>query len=160
LVRLPNCGGRRSPATRSPSRATPQARSTIPKNGVHLDIGTVVGDTYLACAVIGSAGALANLLATSGADGVPAVGGDHDICLRQRQSTTIRLPGYAGGATNTAAVESFVAANNPTGGPSVTASVSSHPAAATPEPGQFAPRTPGRSNTAGSAAATCREQRA
>jgi hypothetical protein len=81
---------------------------TIPKQGVHFNIGTVVGDTFLACAVI-----TGNTLANSGIDATPPTGIDADIRLRQRQSTTIRLPGYGSGASDTAAVEAFVAANNP-----------------------------------------------
>ncbi len=94
---------------------------TIPKQAVHLNIGTVPGDTYAACAVISG-----NSIATGGADGVPATGVDVDVRLRQRQSTTIRLPGYAGSPTDTAAVQAFVAANNP-GGTAVLAQVNSPP---------------------------------
>jgi hypothetical protein len=98
---------------------------TVPKNGIQLNIGTVPNDTYQACAVIGGAGAFANSLATSGLDGVPATGlGDIDVRLRQRQTTTIRLPGYLNGPTDTTAVQNFVAANNPVGGPAVLASAS------------------------------------
>jgi VCBS repeat-containing protein len=93
---------------------------SIPKQGVHFNIGTFPGDTFQACAVISG-----NTLASSGADGVPATGIDADVRLRQRQSSTIRLPGYAGSATDTAAVQSFVAANNT--GASVLASVNSPP---------------------------------
>jgi len=86
---------------------------SIPKNGIHLNIGTVPGDTYQACAVIGGAGALANAISTSGIDGVPATGvGDIDFRLRQRQSTTIRLPGYAGANNDNTAVVNFVAGRN------------------------------------------------
>jgi hypothetical protein len=95
---------------------------TLPKNGVHLNIGTVPGDTYQACAVIGGPGAAANSLATAGKPGDDGAGnltGGEDIRLRQRQSTTIRLPGYAGANNADAAVASFVAGNNPTGGPTV-----------------------------------------
>jgi hypothetical protein len=88
---------------------------SILKQGVHFNIGTVPGDTYQACAVIGGAGALANNISTSGADGVPATGINVDVRLRQRQSTTIRLPGYAGSATDTTAVQNFVNANNDAG---------------------------------------------
>lgn len=94
---------------------------TIPKQGVHLNIGTVPGDTFAACAAI-----TGNNLADAGADGVPATGVNVDVRLRQRQSSTIRLPGYTGGATDTAAVQSFVAANNP-GGTSVLAQVNAPP---------------------------------
>jgi hypothetical protein len=85
----------------------------IPKNGIHLNGGTVPGDTYAICTQIGGAGALANSIATSGKDAIPATGlGDIDFRLRQRQSTTVRLPGYGGAATDTAAVVAFVAGNN------------------------------------------------
>ncbi len=94
---------------------------TIPKQAVHLNIGTVPGDTYAACAVISG-----NSIATGGVDGVPATGVNVDVRLRQRQSTTIRLPGYSGSPTDTAAVQAFVAANNP-GGTAVLAQVNSPP---------------------------------
>jgi len=89
---------------------------SIPKNGIHFNIGTVPGDTYQACAVIGGAGALANAISTSGKDGVPATVGDVDFRLRQRQATTIRLPGYVGANNDNTAVQNFVAANNSIGG--------------------------------------------
>ena len=94
---------------------------TIPKNGVHLNIGTVPGDTYAACAVISG-----NTLSASGQDGNPPSGtGDVDVRLRQRQSTTVRLPGYSGTSGDTTAVQNFVAANNGLGGtPVVLAGVS------------------------------------
>ncbi len=93
----------------------------LPKNGIHLNAGTVVGDTYQICLQIGGAGALANTMTGSGADGIPSTGGAFDFRLRQRQSTTVSLPGYAGAATDTAAVVAFVQANN--GSPSGVASV-------------------------------------
>jgi hypothetical protein len=81
---------------------------TFPKHGVLLDIGLTGGDTYSACAVISG-----NSLSTSGADGNPPFfGTEYDIRLRQRQSTTIRLPGYGSTTTNTGAVQTFVAGNN------------------------------------------------
>jgi hypothetical protein len=91
---------------------------SVPKNGIQLNIGTVVGDTYSACAAI-----TGNTVVGSGADGVPATGGGQDIRLRQRQLTTIRLPGYGGANNDNAAVQNFVAGNNNTGGtPSAIAS--------------------------------------
>ena len=42
-----------------------------------------------------------NTMSASGADGVPATGINVDARLRQRQSTTIRLPGYTGGTPAT-----------------------------------------------------------
>ena len=103
---------------------------SLPKNGVHLNIGTVPGDTYQACAVIGGAGALANSLSSAGKpgdDGMGNLAGGEDVRLRQRQSTTIRLPGYVGAPTDGAAVQAFVAANNPSGGPTVATSINSPP---------------------------------
>ncbi|MBC8096166.1 MAG: hypothetical protein H7Y43_10165, partial [Akkermansiaceae bacterium] len=93
------------------------------------NIGTIPGDTYAVCAAIGGAGALRNTLVGSGRDGVPPTGvGNIDFRLRQRQSTTIRLPGYAGGATDTAAVVAFIQGNNNLGGtPTGLTSVSSPP---------------------------------
>jgi CARDB protein/cadherin domain-containing protein/cadherin-like protein len=78
---------------------------TIPKQGVHFNIGTVPGDTYQACAAI-----TGNNISTSGADSVPSTI-DVDVRLR----TTIRLPGYSGSATDTTAVQTYVASNNDVG---------------------------------------------
>ncbi len=75
----------------------------IPKNGVHLNIGTVPGDTFQACANISG-----NTLDQSGADGVPPTGQVNDVRLRQRQGTTIRLPGYAGPNNDNTAVQTYV----------------------------------------------------
>jgi len=82
----------------------------LPMNGIHLNGGTVPGDTYQICASIGGAGALANDIAGSGAN----VG--TDFRLRQRQATTVRLPGYGGANNNDAAVVAFVQGNNGGGG--------------------------------------------
>ena len=38
--------------------------------------------------------------------------GGHDIRLRQRMNTTVRLPGYAGGASDTGAVSTFLLGQN------------------------------------------------
>lgn len=74
-----------------------------------------VADSHFVCAEIGG-GANANTLAhgTSVVD---------DFRLRQRFSTTIRLPGYAGASTDTAAVTTFVSGNN--GGAAGSAAVQS-----------------------------------
>jgi hypothetical protein len=82
------------------------------KNGFHLNAGTLAGDTYQVCLTLGGAGALANNITGSGA------GGGTDFRLRQRQSTTVKLPGYAGANNDDAAVVAFVQSNNggtPTG---------------------------------------------
>ncbi len=84
----------------------------LPKNGIHLNGGTVPGDTYAICAQLGGAGALANSIATAGKDAVPATVGDMDFRLRQRQATTVRLPGYSGANNDNTAVQNYIAANN------------------------------------------------
>ncbi len=86
----------------------------IPWNGIQLNAGTVPGDTYQICAQVGGAGALANAMTGSGA------GGGTDYRLRQRQSTTVKLPGYGGANNDNTAVVTFVSGNN--GGASGTAS--------------------------------------
>jgi hypothetical protein len=77
---------------------------TFAINGIRVDSGATAGDSGVLCAAL-----TGNSLAGSG------LGADTDVRLRQRFNTTIRLPGYAGAAADTAAVNSFVAANNPPG---------------------------------------------
>ena len=91
-------------------------------HGLELNIGTTAGDTHFLCASIGGAGGLKNDLAGSG--NVP--GGGFDIRPRQRQSTTIRLPGYAGAATDTAAVATFLNGQNTTTVAAISASAASN----------------------------------
>jgi hypothetical protein len=62
-------------------------------------------DSHFVCLALGGAGALRNTL-THGP------GAPDDFRLRQRFNSTIRLPGYGGGATDTAAVVAFVNGNN------------------------------------------------
>lgn len=64
-----------------------------------------VPDAHFVCLTLGGAGALRNTL-THGP------GAPDDFRMRQRFNTTIRLPGYAGGAADTAAVVAFVNGNN------------------------------------------------
>ncbi len=80
--------------------------SGLPMNGIHVNDGTVPGDTYVVCAEIGGAGALANAITGSGANG------GTDFRLRQRQNTTLRLPNYAGLNNDNTAAVTFVAGNN------------------------------------------------
>lgn len=88
----------------------------IPKNGIHYNIGTQVGDSFTACADIRT-----NDIAASGFDQAgPA--SSYDIRLRQRQATTVQLPGYAGAAGDNTAVQSFLVANNPLNSPLASAS--------------------------------------
>jgi hypothetical protein len=73
----------------------------LPMNGVHLNGGTVPGDTYQICADIRT-----NSITGSGANG------GTDFRLRQRQATTVRLPGYGGANNDNAAAVTFVSGNN------------------------------------------------
>ena len=71
-------------------------------NGLLLRNGAITTDGGFTCAAI-----TGNILAGS------AVAGLDDFRLRQRFNTTVRLPGYANTAGNTAAVVAFVQGNNP-----------------------------------------------
>ena len=85
---------------------------TFATNGVFLNVGTASGDAHQACFNFGGAGALANSITGSSANGAT------DFRLRERFLTTVRLPGYAGANNDNAAVTSFVQGNNggaPTG---------------------------------------------
>jgi uncharacterized repeat protein (TIGR01451 family) len=96
---------------------------SLPKNGFHLNLGTVPGDTFDAYLTLGGTGGFANTLSAAGIDGVPATGaGDNDVRLRHRQSTTVHLygktgastvTGYSGGIYDTSAVQTFVTTHNP-----------------------------------------------
>jgi VCBS repeat-containing protein len=90
-------------------------KADFPKNGIHFNVGTVSGDSFEACAVIGGAGGLANVIFDSGKDGaVPDSG--YDFRLRQRQATTINLPGYGQSNNDNAAVQAFITGRNSAGG--------------------------------------------
>ena len=79
---------------------------SLAMNGIHLNGGTVPGDTYAICVDIGGAGALANTINGSGANG------GTDVRLRQRQSTTVRLPGYGGANNDNTAVQTYLSGRN------------------------------------------------
>jgi hypothetical protein len=79
------------------------------KNGIHINSGTSTGDNFSGCFDIGGAGALANSLSTSGTE-TSTIG--QDIIARARQLTTLRLPGYTGGTSDEAAVETYLAGRN------------------------------------------------
>ena len=79
------------------------------KNGAHLNGGVLPGETYQICFDFGGAGALANSIVGTGTNG------GEDFRFRQRQSTSVRLPGYAGGAFDTAAVVAFIQGRNTAG---------------------------------------------
>jgi hypothetical protein len=72
------------------------------------------GDGSSLCADIGGAGALSNTI-THSLGGTLAAG---DIRIRQRFNGTARLPGYAGGATDTAAVTAYLNGRNAVVSPS------------------------------------------
>jgi len=85
-----------------------------PRNGIHLNAGTITGDNPKVCLAIGGAGALANTITGSGTGGAAGT----DFRLRQRMLTSVVLPGYAGANNDMAAVTLFVQNNNggtPTG---------------------------------------------
>jgi hypothetical protein len=84
-------------------------------NGGGPDAGTI-------CAGIGGAGALANSILGAGTNGADPTA--TDFRLRQRFSTTVKLPGYGGTAGDTTAVVNFVKGNNSGNGtPTGTATV-------------------------------------
>ena len=68
--------------------------------GIHLNNGVTPLDNFLTCIHIG-----ANVITGSGRNG------GTDFRVRQRQSTTVRLPGYGGGTTDTGAVVAFIQGN-------------------------------------------------
>jgi hypothetical protein len=83
--------------------ATP---GSLASNGIFAQAGATATDTSFMCIDIGGAGALANSIAGSGANG------GTDFRVRQRFGTTVRLPGYAGASTDTAAVVTFIQGRN------------------------------------------------
>ncbi|HJQ23962.1 MAG TPA: Ig-like domain-containing protein, partial [Blastocatellia bacterium] len=95
---------------------------TFAAQAVFAAAGASTGDSGTMCLDLGGAGALANSFAGAGANG------STDFRIRQRMATTVRLPGYAGGNTDTAAVVAFIQGRNTgseTGAASVNTSTSS-----------------------------------
>jgi hypothetical protein len=76
----------------------------VPKNGIHLNAGTVAADSHQVCLAVSG-----NSITGSGSGGAAGT----DFRLRQRMLTTVRLPGYAGANNDNAAVTAFVQAANP-----------------------------------------------
>ncbi|HKY44029.1 MAG TPA: Calx-beta domain-containing protein, partial [Pyrinomonadaceae bacterium] len=95
---------------------------TFASHGIIAVAGAAAGDNDVLCVDIGGAGALANSLVGSGANG------GTDFRVRQRFESTVRLPGYGGGATDTAAVVAFIQGRN-TGAETGSATVQSPPGA-------------------------------
>lgn len=88
------------------------ASTTSPFNGLLVQAGAASGDGGIICANITN-----NILLNSGNNSSAS---STDFRLRQRFNTTINLPGYVGGNTNTAAVVSFVQSQGNTGSGSAT----------------------------------------
>lgn len=88
--------------------------ATVPKQGVHYNVGTVVGDSFEVCADVRN-----NDLGSSGAVAIPATGLVTDVVVRQRQATTVHVPGAA--TSGTVAAEARILAANPTNPPVVRA---------------------------------------
>jgi hypothetical protein len=79
-------------------------------NAIHLNNGTVgATDNFTSCVDIGGAG-VGNSVAGGGSGTISP--NNADIRLRQRQSTTVRLPGYGGANTNDAAVVAYLTGRN------------------------------------------------
>jgi len=66
--------------------------------GLHINSGVTPGDTFQTCLDIGAGNTITNSGRNAGTD----------FRFRQRQSTTVKLPGYAGAAGDDAAVVAFV----------------------------------------------------
>lgn len=77
------------------------------KSGIHVNLGTTTGDTYQACVDMFN-----NNAPNSGSTDTSA---GSDLILRQRQSTTMRLPNYSGATTDTAAVTAYIKGRNTNG---------------------------------------------
>jgi hypothetical protein len=82
--------------------------------GLHLNSGITPGDAFQVCFDVSG-----NTMTGSGRNG------GVDARLRQRQNSTVRLPGYTGGAMDTAAVQAYLEGRN------VTPFTGSHAAAST-----------------------------
>jgi hypothetical protein len=72
-------------------------------HGMHFNIGTLPTDNMLACLHVAS-----NSLTTAGNE----ANGGVDLRMRQRQLTTVRLPGYGGANNDNAAVQTFLTGTN------------------------------------------------
>jgi hypothetical protein len=77
-------------------------------NGIHLNHGVVATDNFTSCVDIGGAGLLKNTVVGKGT----IAPNNNDIRLRQRQSTTVHLPGYGGANNDNAAVQTYLSGRN------------------------------------------------
>ncbi|MGH9947020.1 MAG: beta strand repeat-containing protein [Pyrinomonadaceae bacterium] len=86
--------------------------NTVSPNNVNADTGILATSGATAtdsgdmCVDIGGAGALSNNVSNNNTAGLD------EVRVRQRFLTTMRLPGYGGGATDTAAIAAFLAGRN------------------------------------------------
>ena len=72
-------------------------------HGMHFNIGTLPTDALFACLDVKN---------NSLANGANEVNGGVDLRMRQRQLTTVRLPGYGGANNDNTAVQTFLATTN------------------------------------------------
>jgi hypothetical protein len=77
------------------------------QSGIHFNLGTTSGDSTFLCADIQN-----NNAPTAGDESSSA---GRDYLIRQRMITTMTLPSYAGGSTDTAAVASYIQNRNTDG---------------------------------------------
>lgn len=91
----------------TPGNANPAANF----NAIHLDHGTIdiPADSFTSCIDIGGAG-VGNNVAGGGKGAVSP--NNNDVRVRQRQATTVRLPGYGGANNDNAAVVAYLTGRN------------------------------------------------
>src|SRR5207247_10311476 len=77
-------------------------------NGISLNHGTVATDNFTSTIDIGGAGPLKNNVVGKGTISP----NNTDIRLRQRQATTVVLPGYGGANSDNAAVQAYLLGRN------------------------------------------------
>jgi hypothetical protein len=94
-------------------------------HGIHFNLGTTSAGVVTACVDVGGAGALLN-------NPVGSSNGGSEIRVRQRNSSVVRMPGFAGGAADP--VVYLTGRNTVTGGLVTTAGTFSGGAACTQAP--------------------------
>jgi hypothetical protein len=81
-------------------------------NAIHLNNGTVgATDDFTTCFSVGGSTVAEENDVAGGGQGVNPPN-NNDIRLRQRQSTTVQLPGYGGASNDNTAVQNYVAGRN------------------------------------------------
>ncbi|MGH9931621.1 MAG: beta strand repeat-containing protein, partial [Pyrinomonadaceae bacterium] len=112
--------------------------NTVSPNNVNADTaiiatsGATATDSGDMCADIGGAGALSNNVSNNNTPGLD------EVRVRQRFLTTLRLPGYGGGATDTAAIAAFLAGRNNVNGGTTSAGAGTYGGGAACTPPSFA----------------------